>query len=136
MYCKLSTCWCQEKFSPRLLTIAKSIIYTVQARGASAMSTTVVTGLWHDRSQNAVLGAILTLPTQQANLLLTALAVLVTLTAASFWNLVALLLHSLHARGPESDPLGLQLQGGRRGGGAAGAAARRARGGRAAGGGK
>jgi len=74
------------------------------------MSTTVVTGLWHDRSQNAVLGAILTLPTQQANLLLTALAVLVTLTAASFWNLVALLLHSLHARGPESDPLGLQLQ--------------------------
>jgi len=71
---------------------------------------TIVTGLWHNAAQNAVLGATLTLPVQQASLLLTALVFLVTLAAGSFWNLAALLLHSLRVRGDQSDLLGLQHQ--------------------------
>ncbi|KAH8880774.1 hypothetical protein GQ53DRAFT_788429 [Thozetella sp. PMI_491] len=67
-------------------------------------------GLWRDQSQNVVLGATLTLPIQQANLLLAALAFLVTLAGGSVWNLVALLIHSMLVRGKESHVLGLQHQ--------------------------
>ncbi|KAH8648581.1 hypothetical protein BX600DRAFT_442867 [Xylariales sp. PMI_506] len=59
----------------------------------------VVSGLRTDRSQNAVLGATLTLPIEQANLLLTALAFLVTLAAGT-----------LRVEGDESHVLGLQHQ--------------------------
>ncbi|KAH8646918.1 hypothetical protein BX600DRAFT_443886 [Xylariales sp. PMI_506] len=70
----------------------------------------VATGLWHDKSQNLVLGATLTLSIQQANLLLTALAFLVTLTAGSFWNIFAMVLHSRLVKGKISHVLGLQHQ--------------------------
>jgi len=67
-------------------------------------------GFWNDRSQPAVLGTTLTVPLDQGYYLVTFLALLVSLAGASFWNLTALFLHRILARGPAADMVGLAFQ--------------------------
>lgn len=68
----------------------------------------VATGLWYDYSQSSVLRATLTLSVGNANYLLSALTFLVTLAAASFWNITAFVLHHLKVGKTEPDDVDLQ----------------------------
>jgi hypothetical protein len=68
----------------------------------------VLTGLWSDYSQPAALRMTLTLPVNQSNYLLSALAVLVTLSAASFWNITAFVLHHYKSKNQAPDDVDLQ----------------------------
>ena len=76
-----------------------------------ASPSTVYTGFWVDRSfSSEAFGATLTLPLQQANYLVTFLALLVTICASFFWTIVAFILHQILARKRTVDVLDLQRQ--------------------------
>ena len=68
----------------------------------------VATGFWIDHGRPPPFGATLTLKTSEANLLLSALTLLVTLGFASIWNLVAFFLHRFKAGASLSDDIDLQ----------------------------
>lgn len=70
----------------------------------------VKTGLWFDYSEPRVLDATITLPLQYGTLLLSALTVMVGFAGASFWNIVAFILHSRRITGTHTLVIELQQQ--------------------------
>jgi len=71
----------------------------------------VYVGLWVDHSQDAFDQATLTLPTRSANILISALALLVSLAGGATWRLFAYVLHQLRVRHPtQSNPFRQQVQ--------------------------
>ncbi|KAK4102384.1 hypothetical protein N658DRAFT_485216 [Parathielavia hyrcaniae] len=54
----------------------------------------IATGVWQDHSKPGVFAWTLTLTISHGNILLSGLALLVTLAGASFWNITAFVLHS------------------------------------------
>ncbi|OCL08835.1 hypothetical protein AOQ84DRAFT_292365 [Glonium stellatum] len=73
-------------------------------------STSVYTGFWVDHSRGAVFGATLTVPIQYGSFIITSLTVLISMSAASAWQITAYVLHQARVKKYESDGLDLQLQ--------------------------
>ncbi|KAG9231184.1 hypothetical protein BJ875DRAFT_487262 [Amylocarpus encephaloides] len=65
------------------------------------MSEVIYIGIWTDYDRGAVLGKVLTLPTRTATILVTTLAILVTIMANRSWKIWRFLLHHLlhHSQG-------------------------------------
>jgi len=59
----------------------------------------ITTGLWWDYSKPPILAATITLPIDLGGYLLSGLTLLVSVAGASFWNIVAFLLHHWRATG-------------------------------------
>ena len=53
----------------------------------------IATGPWWDHSKPPLLAATITLPVDSGRILLSGLTILVGVAGASFWNIVAFLLH-------------------------------------------
>jgi len=79
----------------------------------SAMSSniTVYVGLWTDYSEGLFDQATLTLPLRWGNILISVLALLVSLAGGATWRIIAYLLHQTRVqRAGQSDPLRQQVQ--------------------------
>jgi len=70
----------------------------------------IATGLWREYSKPTVLAWTLTLRVDHGNILLSSLALLVTLAGASLWNIVAFLLHAWKVRRDTVSAVSLQHQ--------------------------
>jgi len=68
----------------------------------------IATGFWYDYSQPLPQRPTLTLPAEHGDKLVSFLTFLVTLAGASFWDIVALLLHSWKVKQPKPTALDLQ----------------------------
>ena len=68
----------------------------------------IATGLWRDHTKPAVLAVTLTLSVDHGNLLLAVLAILVTVTSVSFWNITAFALYTWKVRNEPVSALDLQ----------------------------
>ena len=70
----------------------------------------IATGLWWDYSKPSVLAATITLPVDSGSILLSGLTLLVGVAGASFWNIVAFLLHHWGAKRLPASTFHLQHQ--------------------------
>ena len=70
----------------------------------------IATGLWWDYSKPPILAATITLPVDSGSTLLSGLTLLVSIAGASFWNIVAFLLHHWRAKRLPASTFYLQHQ--------------------------
>ena len=70
----------------------------------------IATGLWWDYSKPSILAATITLPIDAGGYLLSGLTLLVSIAGASFWNIVAFLLHHWRATGLPASTVYVQHQ--------------------------
>ena len=68
----------------------------------------VATGLWRDHTRSDAFSWTITLPVAHGYVLLSSLALLVTIARTSFWNVTAFFFHAGMARSDVDSPVGLQ----------------------------